>query len=128
MCSVVVCTNDCLDLSPRIHLADEVEQTWVIADAEQDSSRFGSGDRILHRYGLALDEVDADPVEFFQKQGLAHEPARIGRLSLLAAAVAFQMLTRRAGAEVRFAPLLRHLTEHAPQGTGEVALNTGGGR
>ena len=65
MCSVVVCTNDCLDLSPRIHLADEVEQTWVIADAEQDSSRFGSGDRILHRYGLALDEVDADPVEFF---------------------------------------------------------------
>jgi hypothetical protein len=93
---------------------------------EQDSSQCGSGDRALHRHGLAWGEVDADPVELFQKQRLAREPARIGRLFILAAAVAFQMLTRRAGAEGRFASLLRHLTEHALQGIGEVAVDTGG--
>ena len=66
---------------------------------EQDSSRSGSGDRALQRREVARDEVDADPVELFQKQRLAREPAHIGRLSLSAAAVACQMLTRRAGAE-----------------------------
>ena len=93
---------------------------------EQDSSQCGSSDKTHPRHGLARYEVDADPVELFQKQRLAREPALIGRLSLSAAAVAFQMLTRRAGAEGRFASFLRHLTEHALQGTGEVALDTGG--
>ena len=69
-------------------------------------SRLGSGDRGLHRHGLTLDEVNADAVELFQKQGLAREPARKGRLSLPAAAFAFQMLTRRACTEGRSASLL----------------------
>ena len=93
---------------------------------KKDSSRCGSGDRTLHRHGLARDEVDADPIKLFQKQRLARESALIRRLSLPAAAVAFQVLTRRAGAEGRFASLLRHLTEHALQGIGEVALDTWG--
>ena len=93
---------------------------------EQDSSRYGSAARALHRHGLARDEVDADPVELFQTQRLAREPARIGRLFIPTAAVAFQVLTRRAGAEGWFASFLRHLAEHALQGTGEVALDTGG--
>ena len=95
---------------------------------EQDSSRCDADDRALHHHGLARNEVDADPVEFFQTQRLVREPACIGRLSLPAAAAAFQILTRRAGAEGRFASLLRHLTEHALQGIGEVALDTGGER
>ncbi len=76
--------------------------------------------------GLAWDEVDADPVELFQKQRLAREPTRISRLFIPAAVVAFQMLTRRADAEGRFASLLCHLTEYSLQGIGEVALDTGG--
>lgn len=90
---------------------------------EQNSSRHDSCDKALYCHGLAQDEIDADPIELFQKQRLAREPARIGRLSLPAAAVAFQMLTRRAGAERRFASLLRHLTEHALQRIGELTLD-----
>ena len=94
---------------------------------EQDSSRCGSGHKIPHRYGLARDEVNADLIDLFQTQRFAREPARIGRLLITpAATIAFQMLTRRAGAEGRLASLLRHLTEHALQGIGEVALDTGG--
>ena len=116
-----------LKTSRRLSLQTVDDATYkVIADTEQDSSLFGSGDRALHRYGFALDEVDADSVEFFQKQGRAHETARIRRLSVPAAAVAFQMLTRRADAEARFTSLLRHLTEQALQRAGEVALDTGG--
>ena len=61
----------------------------------------------------------------FQQQRLACESAGIRRLFFSAAAIAFQMSTRGAGAEGRFASLLCHLTEHALQGTGEVALDTG---
>jgi hypothetical protein len=74
---------------------------------------------------FALGKVDADSVEFFQKQGRAHETARIGRLPVPTAAVAFQMLTRCADAEVRLASFLRHLAEQALQGTGKMTLDTG---
>jgi hypothetical protein len=79
---------------------------------EQNSSWFGQGNRgFCHR--LAVDEVDADSIELFQKQGLARESAGIRRLCLTAAAVVFEMLTRRAGPERLLPPFLGHLIKHA---------------
>jgi hypothetical protein len=60
-----------------------------------------------------VDEVDADPIELFSKQGLAREPTGIGRLLLATAAVVLQMLTRCAGTEARLTTFLGHLTKHS---------------